>query len=264
MSSLRMFDLSRSKWIIAARLLRTSSPARASAARESARRWFSMRPRSAAACRSASALAALIESRIRAFSAAVSIAGVVFCGAGLPPHEVATVATLTPSMRSNDTDFILSLRSGVGRWGLRKPWRPSRQTRPALLQQWPNSAGVEIDDPQLAVARPVGNKGEMTAVGRPSRILVAPHRGELPDRACPHVEHEHLQRTGHVPVKRYRLPVGRPLGRIGRPGHAVVEWREQLLVRSIRRHHIDLRQTRARRDECNALPVRAERRGQVV
>src|SRR6266545_3749740 len=192
MSSPRMFDLSRSKWIIAANELRTSSPARARAARESARRWFSMRSRSAAACRSASALAALIESRTRWFSAAVSTAGVVFCGAGLPPHELATVATLKPSIRSNDTDFILSLRSAVGRWGLRKPWRPSRQTRPALLQQWPNSAGVEIDDPQLAVARPVGNKGEMTAVGSPGRIVVAPHRGELPDRACPHGPAAHL------------------------------------------------------------------------
>src|SRR6058998_3666223 len=107
-----------------------------------------------------------MESRIRAFSAAVSIAGVVFCGGGLPPHdEPVRTAAPKPSARSNVTDFILSLRSGGGRRGLRKPWRPSRQTRPALLQQWPDAAGVEIDDPQLAVARPVGNKGEMTAVG---------------------------------------------------------------------------------------------------
>src|SRR5882762_7400903 len=211
-----MFDLSRSKWIIAASVVRTSSPAFASAARESARRWFAMRSRSAAACRSASALAALIESRTRWFSAAVSTAGVVFCGGGLPPHdEPARTAAPKPSARSNVTDFILSLRSGGGRWGLRKPRRPSRQTRPALLQQWPDSAGVEIDDPQLAVTRPVGHKGEMTAVGSPRRILVAPHRGELSDRASPHVQHEHLQRARHVPVKCYRLPVGRPLGCVG-------------------------------------------------
>src|SRR5213076_2226492 len=102
------------------------------------------------------------------------------CGGGFEEHAPAPMATPRPSARSNVTDFILSLRSGGGRRSLRKPWRPSRQTRPALLQQWPDSAGVEIDDPQLAVARPVGHKGEMTAVGSPGRILVAPHRGELP------------------------------------------------------------------------------------
>src|SRR5438093_13620837 len=121
-----------------------------------------------------------MESRIRWFSAAVSTAGVVFCGAGLPPQAAAAItAAPKPSARSNDTDFILSLRSGGGRSSLRKPWRPGRQTRPALLQQWPDSAGVEIDDPQLAVTRPVGNTGEMTAVGSPGRILVVPHLGEL-------------------------------------------------------------------------------------
>src|SRR5438105_5803253 len=238
MSSARMFDLSRSKWIIAAKVLRTSSDERARAARESARRWFATRSRSAAACRSASACAALIEScRARAAAAAVSTAGVVFCGAGLPPHDAAAMtAAPKPSARSNVTDFILSLRSGGGRRSLRKPWRPSRQTRPALLQQWPDSAGVEIDDPQLAVARPVGYKGEMTPVGSPGRILVTPYRGELPDSACPHVRREHLQCARHVPVKCHRLPVGRPLRRVGRAGHTVVEWCEQLLVRSIRRH----------------------------
>src|SRR5690242_20762909 len=194
MSSERMFDLSRSKWIIAASVFRTSAAALLRAAIESASRWRAMRSRSAAAWRSASACAAAIESRIRWFSAAVSTTGPGFCGGGFLPQEAAaTTAAPKPSARSNDTDFILSLRSGGGRRGLRKPRRPSRQTRPALLQQWPDPAGVEIDDPQLAVARPVGNKGEMTAVGGPGRILVASHRGELPDCARAHIQHEHLQ-----------------------------------------------------------------------
>src|SRR5439155_22044708 len=213
-----------------ANVLRTSSPARARAARESARRCAAMRSASACAWRARSASAAAMESRTRWFSAAVSTAGVVFCGAGLPPQEAAAnTAAPKPSARSNDSDFILSLRSGGGRSSLRKPWRPSRQTRPALLQQWPDSAGVQIDDPQLAVARPVGNKGEVTAVGRPGRILVAAHRGELPDCARPHVQHEHLQCTRYVSVKCHRLPVGRPLRRVRRPGYTVIEWGEQLL-----------------------------------
>src|SRR2546422_1026648 len=188
MSSERMFDLSRSKWIIAARVVRTSSDERASAARESALRCCSTRSRSAAAWRSRSACAAASESaRARAAAAAESALGVTGCGAGLPPQDAAAnTAAPKPSARSNDTDFILSLRSGGGRSSLRKPWRPSRQTRPALLQQWPDSAGVEIDDPQLAVARPVGYKGEMTAVGSPGRILVTPrseeHTSELQSR----------------------------------------------------------------------------------
>src|SRR5437879_8898045 len=171
MSPERIFDLSRSKWIIAANVLRTSAPEAARAAREAARRCAAMRSASACAWRARSASAAAMESRTRWFSAAVSTAGVVFCGAGLPPQEAAAnTAAPKPSARSNDTDFILSLRSGGGRSSLRKPWRPSRQTRAALLQQWPYSAGVEIDDPQLAVTRPVGNKGEMTAVGSPGQI----------------------------------------------------------------------------------------------
>src|SRR2546426_5776864 len=100
------------------------------------------------------------------------------------------------------------------------------------------------------------HEAEMTAVGRPGWILVSPDRGELPYGARPHVEHEDLQRAGDVAVKRDRLSVGRPLRRIGRTGDAVVERREQLLVRPIRRHHIDLRQPRTRRDERNALSVR--------
>src|SRR6266704_2337064 len=139
-----------------ASVVRTSSDDRASAASESARRCCSARARAAAAAESA--------------------LGVGACGGGLPPHAApAITAAPKPNTRSNDTDFILSLRSGGGRSSLRKPWRPGRQTRPALLQQWPDSAGIQIDDPQLAVARPVGNKGEVTAVGRPGRILVAAH-----------------------------------------------------------------------------------------
>src|SRR3989454_3012409 len=194
MSSDRTFDLSRSKWIIAANVLRTSSDPRASAATESAPGGRGWGPAPARACRSRSACAAAAEScRARSAAAAESALGTGVCGGGLPPQDApAMTAAPKPSARSNDTDFILSLRSGGGRRSLRKPWRPSRQTRSALLQQWPDSAGVEIDDPQLAVARPVGNKGEMTAVGSPGRILVAPHRGELPNCASPHVQHEHL------------------------------------------------------------------------
>src|SRR2546425_8921982 len=194
MSSERMFDLSRSKWILAANVLRTSSDARPSPASESALRCAATRSASSRACRSRSACDAASASwRARSAAAAESALGVGVCGAGLPPQDAAAItAAPKPSARSNDTDFILSLRSGGGRRSLRKPWRPSRQTRSALLQQWPDSAGVEIDDPQLAEARPVGNKGEMTAVGSPGRILVASHRGELSDRAGTHVQHEHL------------------------------------------------------------------------
>src|SRR5439155_569983 len=63
-----------------------------------------------------------------------SALGVGCAGGGLPPHDEAAVAAAArPITRSNDTDFILSLRSGGGRRSLRKPWRPSRQPRAALL-----------------------------------------------------------------------------------------------------------------------------------
>ena len=39
--------------------------------------------------------------------------------------------------------------------------------------------------------------------------------GSRGDRARPHIQHEHLQRPGHVAMKCYRLPIGRPVGRVG-------------------------------------------------
>src|SRR5205085_5688650 len=143
-SSERTFDLSTSKQMIAVSVLRTSSDERERAASESASRCRRTRSASSWAAR----FAASIESRIRWFCAAVSTAGAGGGGAGLPPQDApATIAAPKPSARSNDTDFILSLRSGGGRRSLRKPWRPGRQTGPALLQQRPDSAGLEIDDP---------------------------------------------------------------------------------------------------------------------
>src|SRR5205814_294264 len=151
---------------IAASVLRTSSDERERAASESARRWFATRSASAWAAR----FAASTESRIRWFSAAVSTAGAGGGGAGLPPQDApATMAAPKPSARSNDTDFILSLRSGGGR-GLRKPWRPRRQTCPALLQQRPYPACLEIDDPQLTVTRQPPSRLCVRPVGLPSVV----------------------------------------------------------------------------------------------
>src|SRR5258708_12809005 len=108
-----------------------------------------MRSLSAAACRSASACAAAIESCLaRSAAAAESALGVTGCGGGLPPQDAPTItAAPKPSARRNDTDFILSLRSGGGRRGLRKPWRPRRQPRPPLPYQFPASAHVHIHRP---------------------------------------------------------------------------------------------------------------------
>src|SRR6266581_4503435 len=71
------------------------------------------------------------------------------------PQAPATRAAPMPITKSNDTGFIYCLPSGGGRGSLRKPWRPSRQPCAALLQQRADTAGVEIDDPQLAVSRPI-------------------------------------------------------------------------------------------------------------
>src|SRR5258705_6769695 len=141
-----------------------------------------------------------------AFSAAAAESalaiGAIVSGVFLPQAPATTAAPM-PITNSNDTGFIYSLPSGGGRGSLRKPWRPSRQPCAALLQQRTDTAGVEIDDPQLAVSRPVGHERQVTTIGRPGRILVAPDRRELPDGAGPHVQHKHLQRARHVPVERH-------------------------------------------------------------
>src|SRR5260221_14794352 len=109
-----------------------------------------MRSLSAAACRSASACAAAIESCLaRSAAAAESALGVTGCGGGLPPQDAPTItAAPKAGAKGNHTDFILSLRSGGGRRGPGKPWRPSRETRPTLLNEWPDAGGVEIGGPQ--------------------------------------------------------------------------------------------------------------------
>src|SRR6267154_398954 len=170
---------------MAATIVLTSSLLAPSAANESASCWRRTRSASSRARRSASACAAAAESaRARSAAAAESAlaTGAIVCGVFLP-QPAATTAAPKPITKSNDTGFIYSLPSGGGRGSLRKPWRPSRQPRAALLQQRTDTAGVKIDDPQLAVSRPVRRERQVTTVGRPGRILVTSYRGELPHRA---------------------------------------------------------------------------------
>src|SRR3989475_10529434 len=131
----------------------------------------------------------------------------------------------------------------------------SRQPRAALLQQRADAAGFYVDDPELPIPRTIRHERHMTTVGCPGWIFVSPDRGELSHRARPYVEDEHLQRATHVAVEGDRLAVGRPLRRVGRTGSTVVERREELLVRPIRRHHVDLRQPGSRRHERDPLAV---------
>src|SRR5207247_508220 len=79
--------------------------------------------------------------------------GVGAAGGGFgPPHAAAVTAPATMASASKDRCFIsrASLQgSGVRRGGLRKSGRPSRQPRAALLQERPDAAGIQINDPQL-------------------------------------------------------------------------------------------------------------------
>ena len=134
----------------------------------------------------------------------------------------------------------------------------------ALLQQRPDATGFEIDDPQLPVPRAIRNEGQMPTVRRPRRVFVPPQGRQLANAARARVEHEHLQRPADIAVKYHGLPIWRPVRRIGRPRHPIVERCEQLLVGAVRRHHVKLRQPGSRGDKRDALPVGTERRGQVV
>src|SRR2546425_516497 len=118
-----------------------------------------------------------------------------------PPRDSSAPAMVGVS----SSPSLPGLRGGSS--SLRKPWRPCRQPRAALLQQRADTTGLQIDNPELPIPRAVRHEAEMTAVGRPGWILVPPDRGELPYGARPHVEHEDLQRAGDVAVKRDRLSV---------------------------------------------------------
>src|SRR5215472_4848032 len=104
----------------------------------------------------------------------------------------------------------------------------------------------------------------MAAVGRPRRIFVSPDRRQLLHRALADVQHEDLQGAADVTVKRYRESIRGPIGRIGGPRYTIVEGSEELLIGPVGAHHVNLRQTRAGRDEGDATPVRTVGRGQVV
>jgi len=95
------------------------------------------------------------------------------------------------------------------------------ETRPASaarsLQQRADAAGFHIDDPELPIPRTIRHEGHMAAVGCPGWIFVPPDRGELPHRARPHVEDEHLQGAATSRWKATVWPSGDHSGALDEP-----------------------------------------------
>jgi hypothetical protein len=119
----------------------------------------------------------------------------------------------------------------------------------------PDSAGFDIDDPDLAAAAAVGYEGDVPAIGCPGWIFVSAGRRELPDPPSADVNQKDLRAAGYLSMEYDAGPVGRPLRSIRTSGGAEVERRQQLLIGSIGSHHVQLGRSGSRRDERDAPPV---------
>src|SRR6476659_3076569 len=181
-----------------------------------------MAARSAATAflRSAAALAAAIESA-RMRSALLSTggagagvgagvgSGAGCAGFGFPPQAAANPAVARTNNRVGAR--IRTPRSGLG--GDRGPTQaagPRREPRGARRPELAHAAGLDVDDPELAGTAPVGDEGDVAAVGSPGRVLVAAGRRELAHPPPRHVDEKQLRTAADLTMEHDVGPVGGP------------------------------------------------------
>src|SRR3954453_20616198 len=165
-----------------------------------------MAARSAETARPRSAASLAIRSRSRRSRSALSSTGAgvgsgaaagVGSGAGssgaaFPPQATAN-AEAAKSI-SRDGARIMTPRSWVGNnGGPPEAARPRRKPSSAWGTQLPDSAGFNIDDPDLAAAPAIGYEGEVAAIRSPGWIFVSAGRRELPNPPSTDVNQKDLR-----------------------------------------------------------------------
>ena len=99
-----------------------------------------------------------------------------------------------------------------------------------VLRQLPKAGAIDIGDPEIGDARPVGEEGELLAIGREDRIALERHAGQQRPRRAPagvqridvaqQVEQDRLAVRRHVglhPGRLMRVIAQRPGGRQTQP-----------------------------------------------
>src|SRR5687768_867966 len=99
----------------------------------------------------------------------------------------------------------------------------------------------------------------MTAVGRPRRTFVFTFAGETPRLLVADVDHPHLK-VAILLLERDSPAVRRPVRGCAISSNSGYERSEQLHVRPVGVHGVNLGETRAGGDESNLTAVRAEGR----
>src|SRR5262245_44614174 len=225
-------------------------------------------PSSAASARARSAASRSIRSRSSRSRSALSSTGGGGGGAGAGAGSGAGSSGGEPPPQAASAKEARSIREEAriitpGSW-VRGDGGPAEAPGPrgkpgrSWRLELPYPAGFSVDDPDLPPSSAIGDERDVAAVGAPRRVLVAARRGELGDATPRDVYQEDLGSQGDVAdvaVEDDPGSIGRPLGRVGSAGRAVVERRQQLLVGAVRGHHVDLGRARARGYERDASAV---------
>src|SRR5688572_14640206 len=213
-------------------------------------------PSSAASARARSAASRSIRSRSSRSRSALSSTGAgggggagagAGSGAGSSGGEPPPQAASAKEARSSREEARI-ITPGSGVRGDRGPaeapgprGKPGRSWRLELS----SPAGFGVDDPDLPPSGAIGDVGDVAAVGAPGRVLVATLRSDLGNATARDIHQVDLRAPGDVAVEDDPRPVRRPFRRVGGAGRAVVERRQQLLIGSVRGHHVDLGRARA-------------------
>src|SRR5688572_19582100 len=92
-------------------------------------------------------------------------------GGGPPPQAAANAAAANSISREGAR--IITPKSWVGNdGGAPKTARPRRKSSGTWGAQLPDSAGFNVNDPDLTAAASVGDEGDMPAVGCPGWVFV--------------------------------------------------------------------------------------------
>src|ERR1700741_5270074 len=120
-----------------------------------------------------------------------------------------------------------------------------------------------VENPQLLVTAPRRREDNVPTIRRPGRIFVLTFAGELLRNAISQVDHPYLE-FALVLLVRDRATVRRPVRARPITAHSGCVLGEQLNVRAVRIHNINLRRARLSGDERDLAAVGTVRGRRVV
>src|SRR5687767_1892673 len=136
--------------------------------------------------------------------------------------------------------------------------RPGGKTNGGPARQLTRPAGLDVEHPELPCPGASRDEGDVATIRCPRWILVASVARELPDASVAEVDREDLKATPDHRLERHQPTIGRPIRTRPVPILTERQWREQVDVRAVGIHRVDLRMAGATRHERDASTVGAE------